>query len=848
MLIKSSSIALLCGLLLPGFIQAQVQLSALDTPFNVNLGNVIQGVVNGPFTANVNSVGSGTPGIGDLNANAWHIYEDGSSSQAINLPADFPTTLMPGQGFNQFPPLPSVGLHATAINGVRALGFQPSGNNFTSGSVTLRIQNQTSSVINALTVAYDMYVFNDRDRSNSVNLYYSVNNQPSSYEIVPQAEVVSPGTADQNPVPVNNAVNVPIDGLNIAPNSFIYLRWVFEDVTGNGERDEFVLLNIQLTPSANMLPVIIVEDDYFNLHQILGTTPVAQSVLVNAANLTGPITVEVPAPFQLSTDNVNYTSLVFLNPSNGVVNAPLYFRLNGGIPANYLNEVVFNSPGANEVEVLLNGRISPQLFINEFMAVNQTTIADEFGEFDDWIEVYNPSGNAVDLSGYFLTDDLTNLTKYKVPDQSSVAQIQAGSWLIFWADNQSFQGDLHTSFGLGAVGEDVVLVGIDGLTIVDSYSFEVGTADISEGRQTDGGSPWVFFGSPTPNASNNVGAPFLSASPIGLSGFLQDLGAPSPTLSFVVSGQNLTDDITIAVTSPFEISLNASSGFAASLELPLQNGNITPTIVHVRLNASAEGEYLGQSTVTSGSQQASVSLQGIAGEDPGGIPNLYINEFMPSNQMTIADEFGEFDDWIEIYNPNGFPVDLAGYYISDDLTNITKYQIPANTNAAVIPAFGFLLIWADNSSSQGPLHTNFALSASGEDVVLTAPDGETIIDQYTYSSAQTDVSEGRAGDGAPAWILFQVPTPGASNGTVNIAEHDRLELVLYPVPVRDVLNVKSPSPIDHIDVFSADGRLVTQQPSNALLLDRIDFSALPGGCYLVRVHTQAGTTTQRVIK
>ncbi len=145
---------------------------------------------------------------------------------------------------------------------------------------------------------------------------------------------------------------------------------------------------------------------------------------------------------------------------------------------------------------------------------------------------------------------------------------------------------------------------------------------------------------------------------------------------------------------------------------------------------------------------------------------LFINEFMASNNTTITDEFGGFDDWVEIYNPGPASVDIGGMYVSDDLLDLTAWQIPT-TNPALttIPAGGFLLIWFDGEPTQGELHVDPKLGAGGEDVVLTGTNGTTIIDSRTFGQQLSDVSEGREGDGNPNWNLFSEPTPGTTNNT-----------------------------------------------------------------------------------
>ncbi|HPS56351.1 MAG TPA: lamin tail domain-containing protein, partial [Sedimentisphaerales bacterium] len=143
---------------------------------------------------------------------------------------------------------------------------------------------------------------------------------------------------------------------------------------------------------------------------------------------------------------------------------------------------------------------------------------------------------------------------------------------------------------------------------------------------------------------------------------------------------------------------------------------------------------------------------------------LAINEFMASNGTTIADPQGDFDDWIEIYNTTNSPIDLGGMYITDNLSNLTKRQIPTGfSSQTTVPAHCFLLIWADNNTEDGPVHLDFALSASGEDIALVASDGVTIIDSLTFGEQIKDISSGFYPNGSDERRYFDIPTPGAIN-------------------------------------------------------------------------------------
>ena len=140
--------------------------------------------------------------------------------------------------------------------------------------------------------------------------------------------------------------------------------------------------------------------------------------------------------------------------------------------------------------------------------------------------------------------------------------------------------------------------------------------------------------------------------------------------------------------------------------------------------------------------------------------SLFINEVMPSNAAACADSFGEFDDWVELYNAGAADLDLTGYYVTDDSTMPMKAQLPAGV---VVPAHGYKLLWADGEV-QGVDHLAFKLAAEGEQFAITAPDG-TLVDSITFGAATTDVAFARLPDGTGDFASCAVATCGAANGT-----------------------------------------------------------------------------------
>ena len=161
---------------------------------------------------------------------------------------------------------------------------------------------------------------------------------------------------------------------------------------------------------------------------------------------------------------------------------------------------------------------------------------------------------------------------------------------------------------------------------------------------------------------------------------------------------------------------------------------------------------------------------------------LVINEFMASNNSdsNIADPYGDYDDWIEIYNYGGMPINLGGMYLTDDLGNPTKWRVPSGYSAqTTVPAGGFLVIWADEEQEEGPLHADFKLSAGGEDIGLFDTDGNTPIDTLSFGAQTTNISYGRYPDASGNWRFFSTPTPGANNnggytGVIEDVEFSRM--------------------------------------------------------------------------
>ncbi|MCP3930121.1 MAG: T9SS type A sorting domain-containing protein [Bacteroidetes bacterium] len=142
-----------------------------------------------------------------------------------------------------------------------------------------------------------------------------------------------------------------------------------------------------------------------------------------------------------------------------------------------------------------------QVVINELMAANASTIEDpDFGNNADWIELFNPSPQSVDLSGFYLSDDLNDNFKWALPDGITIA---SQGYLLVWTDGN--ETGLHSNFKLSKSGEKIGLFDASG-ELLDSIIFTEQTTDVSFGRITDGADTYAFFQIPTPGAANGGSA------------------------------------------------------------------------------------------------------------------------------------------------------------------------------------------------------------------------------------------------------------------------------------------------------------------------------------------------------
>ena len=170
---------------------------------------------------------------------------------------------------------------------------------------------------------------------------------------------------------------------------------------------------------------------------------------------------------------------------------------------NYNGSITYDPQGAEHdvyiYQVKIDQIMSSDLVINEIMASNDNIATDEFGEYDDWIEVYNKGDESINLLGYHLSDDISNLTKYTFPD----FLLQPNQYFIVWADDdEEDQGDYnHATFKLSAAGEELYLSDSN-LNLIDNCLFGEQQTDFGYARVPNGVGNFVIQ-QPTFNFNND---------------------------------------------------------------------------------------------------------------------------------------------------------------------------------------------------------------------------------------------------------------------------------------------------------------------------------------------------------
>jgi len=348
--------------------------------------------------------------------------------------------------------------------------------------------------------------------------------------------------------------------------------------------------------------------------------------------------------------------------------------------------------------------------INECMPNNTLTAADQDGEYNDWVELYNTSNSSINLQGYFLSDRRSEPTKFQFPYVS----IAANDYLIIWVDKDTLQTGLHTNFKLSASSEQVYFFSPD-TNLIDYVHFYNMQADESIARTKDG-------------------------------------------------------------NGPFEVT---NSSYNST------NGN-----------------------------------------KPAGI---VINEWMAWNASAEQDEFGEYNDWIELYNNSNLNINLQGYFLSNKANEETKFQFPDIS----IGANDYLILWADEDTLQGSLHLPFKLDSERDDIVLARPDTSTI-DYFFHQEVDSNLTQARIPNGLGNIAKGNSTLSFSNQAYVSINEETKSEFTLHPNPCSSFVSIESlDNETQYFDLLDVKGCLLerTSTTGKQTLINTAHFKS---GVYYIR--------------
>ncbi len=454
------------------------------------------------------------------------------------------------------------------------------------------------------------------------------------------------------------------------------------------------------------------------------------------------------------------------------------------------------------------------VIINEVMASNSAFAPAADGCYYDWIELYNPTGETVDLNDYYITDTDNIPLRFQLRGLS----IDPGRYALVYLSGLNgidANGFLHANFKLSSRGEIISLNDRHG-NIISRVEIGESPSNVSFGRLDDGNSSsYVWFASPTPlekNGGSSASDPDdleYTGNGVIISEFMTDntyilydadgdygdwveLYNPTDT-DADMSGYSLTDNNDAPSKWVFPYGTVIPSGGYLVIYCDGKNTTDSAGMFHTGFSLSPEDDsitlYSNQGAVCSShtitDMPSNISCGYPAGAEDGGLklfarptpgqpndtgafelgerpsPNIN-NGVLFSEVLSVSGNLSEFTrDYIEIFNSTSQDVSLAGYTIAQ-----TPGEVVFSFPDITLKAGGYIVIYCDgtDSTDSDELHSSIRINAGGEDFYLAEPDGR-ICDHFASGKGTDSVSSGRIGSDVTSRYFFTEPTPGASNGS-----------------------------------------------------------------------------------
>jgi hypothetical protein len=437
--------------------------------------------------------------------------------------------------------------------------------------------------------------------------------------------------------------------------------------------------------------------------------------------------------------------------------------------------------------------------------------------------------------------------------------------------------------------------------VVDTLTYGEQTTDVSYGRYADGTNNWFFMTNFTPGTANQNPAPATVELYINEFMASNDGSVPGPQgdapdwieiynagmEDVMLGGYYMSDDLVdpekmFQIPSTYPDSVTVPAGGFIVL---YANSDPDWSVLNLNFKLSGGGEQIGLwspdqmfiDSLTYGEQITDTSYGRYTdGTDnwymmpnftPGASntnPNppaevdLYINEFMASNDNAFPGPQGDFPDWIEIYNAGTEDVMLGGYYMSDDLTDPEKlFQIPSTfPDSVTVPAGGFIVLYANSDPDWSVRNLNFKLSGGGEAIGLWNAD-QVFVDSLTYGEQIADTSYGRFTDGTDNWYMMPDFSPGEANRYTNsIGENNVISTASsYPNPFKNSMTIAfdlAKTDLVNVSVYNVTGSIVAvlnnstlQKGQHNIVWEANDF---PAGYYFYSIQTSESAVVKKVSK
>ena len=453
-----------------------------------------------------------------------------------------------------------------------------------------------------------------------------------------------------------------------------------------------------------------------------------------------------------------------------------------------------------------------RVYISEIMTSNSSSVPAPDGEFYDWIEICNPTDEAVDVSGFGFGLD-SAAAVWTIPSGTVIPA--KGYALVFCAGRAGDSGrvgEVYATFRLSKKGgEELTLLASSGKTIdaLKTEALDRGKTmyRVKEGSSFEiGGDPTPLFPNTEEGRANYLASLYVDGDPIKISEI-----APKNHIGLTDSFGETSDWIELHNTSDTEVNLkgyklsdSSEEPYAWSFpDVTVESGGYIYVFcsgrdvekgdeIHTDFALSSKSgtvvlarpdggivdhvEYSGVETNESYADDGNGNLTATQWQTPGfantvdgyekyaetlKTPNgLVINEVMVGNEKYCAHNGGRYYDWIELYNASDADIDLSGYTLSKEVSDLDAFTLPQRT---LRPGEYALVMFSGDEtlSTSSYIHANFKIDNDGEELFLSKND--TVVDSVYFSNIRAGYSFGRSSLGNGFYNLSQ-PTPGYANG------------------------------------------------------------------------------------